>query len=384
MSERNIEIQWSDFGLLPAQVEAMKKFNREKEATGMAHNTRWGYLVALRALGKYSRKPFKKMTKNDLIGYIESIKHHRSASYKIYIKAFFQWVYEMPRHQYPECIAWLQPKAFEKKKLPEEILTVEEIKRMAEAAFNLRDRAVIMVLYESGTRAGELIGLKIKDLEFDEYGGVIIVDGKTGMRRIRLINSVPDLKNWLNHHPFAKDPSVALFPQLRDKCSHMGNHATLDHIVKHTAKRAGITKNVYPHLLRHSRATHLANELTEQQLKVIFGWSGASRQVATYVHLSGADVDKRMLEINGLTKKEEPKDNPLRPRKCPRCKKQNPATARFCIDCAAALDLQTALEVDAKREKMDSVMNELMEDPEVQKLIIKKVVEKGLRDKLLG
>ncbi|MBI5047064.1 hypothetical protein HZC07_05035, partial [Candidatus Micrarchaeota archaeon] len=52
MAERNLEAQWSDNELLPEQVEVMRNFNREKELTGMAHNTRWGYLVALRTLGK--------------------------------------------------------------------------------------------------------------------------------------------------------------------------------------------------------------------------------------------------------------------------------------------------------------------------------------------
>lgn len=384
MAKRRIDIQWEDPNLLPEQIYMMKKFNQEKELTGMAHNTRWGYMVALRALGTFIKKPFDEMDKEDLLSFIDHIKHHKSASYKIYVKAFLQWVHKMPRHQYPECIAWLQPKAYEKKKLPDEILTVDEVKKIAEATYNLRDRAIIMVLYEGGIRAGELIGLRVKDVAFDKYGATIKVDGKTGMRRVRLINSVPDIKNWLNHHPFGKDPNAALFPQFRDKRSPMGNHATLGHIVKKATKRAKIKKNVHTHLFRHSRATHLANQLTEQQLKVIFGWTGASRQVATYVHLSGADVDKRMLEINGLVEKEEPKNNPLKPRDCPRCKKTNPATARFCIECAAALDLQTAIEVDEKRSVADAGMSELMDDPEVQEVVLGRAIKLGLKDRILG
>jgi integrase len=72
----------------------------------------------------------------------------------------------------------------------------------------------------------------------------------------------------------------------------------LDQIVKEYAHRIGITKRVYSYIFRHSRATHLANHLTEQQLKVYLGWAMASKMVAIYVHLSGRDMDNRVLELN--------------------------------------------------------------------------------------
>jgi len=72
---------------------------------------------------------------------------------------------------------------------------------MIEACDNPRDRALVHVLYESGARSGELLNMKIGDVEFDQYGAVIRVCGKTGPRRLRLIESVPDLQLWLSMHP---------------------------------------------------------------------------------------------------------------------------------------------------------------------------------------
>ncbi len=107
-------------------------------------------------------------------------------------------------------VRWLKPeldfsgyvlKLKKNRKLPEEILTEEEIKQIIEAAYSIRDKALISLLYHSGCRIGELLNIKIKDLTFDQYGAVVIVDGKTGMRRIRLIEPVPLLANWISNHP---------------------------------------------------------------------------------------------------------------------------------------------------------------------------------------
>jgi site-specific recombinase XerD len=72
------------------------------------------------------------------------------------------------------------------------------------------------------------------------------------------------------------------------------------------AKMAKIGKNVYPHLFRHSRATHLADKLTEAQMKIYFGWSGRSDVPSVYVHLSGRDVEEAILKLHGVnTRREE-------------------------------------------------------------------------------
>ena len=71
------------------------------------------------------------------------------------------------------------------------MLSEEEIKKMIEACENPRDRALVASLYESGTRISELGNIKVKHVKFDHYGAVLMVDGKTGMRRVRIIFSSP-------------------------------------------------------------------------------------------------------------------------------------------------------------------------------------------------
>ncbi len=81
-----------------------------------------------------------------------------------------------------------------------------------------------------------------------------------------------------------------------------------------------------------------------------------------YVHLSGRDIDSKILQLHGLKQVEKgmmPQD--LAPRIWPRCQTSNPCEAKFCYGCGSALTLQTILEVDRVGQKL----SELLSKPEV-------------------
>jgi len=90
-------------------------------------------------------------------------------------------------------------------------LDVEDVKKLIEAAQHPRDKAFVSVLYESGARIGEIATLRIKHAEFDNNGAKLMVTGKTGMRRVRIIGSVSYLTNWVDHHPNKNDPESPLW-----------------------------------------------------------------------------------------------------------------------------------------------------------------------------
>lgn len=324
-------------------------FDQEKAAQGAAEGTRYMYLFCLVKLAKeFKGRSFKTLLKKDIITFFEKWKDYKSPSLKVSIKAFYKWLHG---GTYPESVSWIKTHGFAKRKLPEDLLTQDEVKKLADSCLNPRDRALILLLYESGARAGELIGINLKDVKFDEYGAVIMLNGKTGMRRVRIIDCVPDLKVWLNNHPRAKDPNAPLFLELRGKFNYLGNHATLANILRAAKRRSGLNKRIYPHLFRHSRATHLAQEFTEQELKIIFGWSGGSDMPSTYVHLSGADLDRKMLQKRGLTfESTNGKREELKPMLCKNCNKENSATGRFCSQCGIAFFIKDAVRADQERK----------------------------------
>ena len=236
------------------------------------------------------------------------------------------------------------------KKLPSDIWTEEEINKLIDSTREPFWKAFISLGYESGARIGELKNLKIRDIEFTNFGMKVKLSGKTGERIVPLVKCVPYISVYLKLHPKRNDPNAWLW--IRTNGRRIG-YQGIRYQLRELAKRAGIKKKIYPHLLRHSRATELANHLTESQLKQYFGWTQDSRMASTYIHLSGRDIDNAVLSIYGLSKKKEEEIQNGLPVKCPRCNFPNEHNAQFCSNCGLALDTKTAIEEQEKEKEIN-------------------------------
>ena len=136
------------------------------------------------------------------------------------------------------------------------------------------------------------------------------------------------------------------------------------------AKRAGIKKKVNPHIFRHSRATDLANLLTEAQMKQYFGWTKDSKMAATYVHLSGRDIDEAILKIHGkLDENEKLAHEQLKTQMCPICRHENAPEADYCLRCRRPLNLRTLLETEEKEKELLRLMTPEMIEQMIQKRV---------------
>jgi integrase len=165
-----------------------------------------------------------------------------------------------------------------------------------------------MMLYESGARIGELLNVELKDLEFDSNGVLVEINGKTGKRRIRLVESAKLLRQWVNEIK-EKHPRTP-YLWFGDDELMPSKYAATTKFLRKTAKLAGLRKKVNPHLFRHSRASELAQKLREPQLRAFMGWTGASDMPQVYIHLSAQDMDKAILDLykTDETKTNEPLD----------------------------------------------------------------------------
>lgn len=143
-----------------------------------------------------------------------------------------------------------------------EVLRVDEIDAMIgaidmEKAEGQRNRAIMETLYGCGLRVSELINLEISKLYFDEQ--FIMVHGKGDKERIVPISpqAIREIKDYL--------PDRALLPVKRgeenilflNRRGHRLTRVMIFYIIKQLAESAGIRKEVSPHTLRHSFATHL-------------------------------------------------------------------------------------------------------------------------------
>ena len=147
------------------------------------------------------------------------------------------------------------------------------------------------MLYESGGRKGEILSTCIKNVTFDENGAVMYFpEGKTGERRVRLVFAASYLREWIAVHPGKDEQDAPLFCAFRVPYPVISKTGLANQL-NALRKKAGIKKRVHPHAFRHARATHLAEHLTEQQLKKYLGWTAGSSMASVYVHLSGKDID---------------------------------------------------------------------------------------------
>ena len=281
---------------------------------------------------------------------------------KVITKAFYKH-YLGEDLYYPKQIAWVKTSKSRKKILPDDILNEEEVLKMIEASGNMRDKAIIAVLYDSGIRVGELLSLKIKSVDLTGEPAHIIVDGKTGMRKIPILFSAPYLSNYLELVKGKKhDEYLWTGIGTWTASNRLVDGSAIRKLLRIVAKKAGIQKRMYPHLFRHSRATYYANRLTEQQLKALFGWTGDSTMVSTYVHMSGRDIDDAVMQTYGKRPRElsVPK---LVEKVCPRCRYANGIDFLHCKRCGAALDMSMTMKGEQVNNALRDSLLEAAKDP---------------------
>ena len=278
--------------------------------------------------------------------------------HKKILKIFFRWV-KLGSRSFREVgnppeLKNVRTKTVADKIVREELVTPEDIVNLLSVCSNLRDKALLHVHYEAGTRPGEILSLKIKHVKQDKYGMIIAVDGKTGARPIRLIESVPSLSKWLSSHPFKDDPESPLWINISK--SNYGSrltHQSATLILYNACKKSQIGKKINLKLFRHSEATRTAMFMTEATLRKRHGWSPTSKMPSKYAHINQKDVEDSILGHYGI-KQEEERINRV-PKICPVCKNQNSYDSNTCDNCSKPLDLEKAisLEEEAQKEKDD-------------------------------
>jgi integrase len=263
----------------------------------------------------------------------------------------------------PDEIRWisLRVRGKDLRVTPEKLLTPEDFEAIVKHTENSRDRALVHVLLEAALRPGELLKMNVGSVEFKEDHCLISVNGKTGIKRIPLVVSFKPLLEWLEGHPLRSDPNAPLWASLASNFK--GSRLSYRHfrlIIKRLAKKAGLKKDVWPYLFRHSTLTALAKVFTEARLEQFAGWTYGSKMSRMYVHFSARDLEDAVLELHGLKK---PETGEVVPKlvECPRCgNKSSPGNVR-CSFCGLVMDRETALKIEEKEREEDGKIVERLE-----------------------
>ncbi len=160
------------------------------------------------------------------------------------------------------------PETGKRQRLPK-ALTVEEITRLIDAgkdpgeAVSLRDYLLLELLYSTGARVSEVVGINLSDISENSVNGesiwVLKLRGKGGKERMVPLGSYA--KSAIDDYLVRTRPS--LLKKLSESALFLNNRGTrlsrvsAWEIVKRAAEKAGLTSRVTPHVFRHSYATHL-------------------------------------------------------------------------------------------------------------------------------
>ncbi len=193
------------------------------------------------------------------------------------------------------------------RKLPD-VLSLEEIDQMI-AAIDLstaegeRNRSIIETLYGCGLRVSELVNLKLSDLFFEE--GFIKVTGKGDKQRFVPISNYTQkyiniyVKHIRNHQKIDPAFSDILYLNRRGK---QLTRVMIFHIIKTLTKKAGIDKNISPHSLRHSFATHLLeNGADLRSIQLLLGHESITT-TEIYLHLDKQKLHETLQKFHPRAK----------------------------------------------------------------------------------
>jgi len=246
------------------------------------------------------------------------------------------------------------PKSSKSKYLPEELINEKEAVTIINSAASIRDKAFLHTLWATGARVGEMGNLKVKNFDYSGKCNEahLMLNGKTGMRKVLIIEPTLDVLAWLEVHPMKNSPD---FKEAFLFCKMDGaplTHAGTEKMIRVAMKRAKIKKRNNPHLWRHSRATHLCGRgLGEMQMRHYFGWAKGSDMPSIYIHLSQVGLDAALKKSLGM---EEEKDLEV---VCRVCAHNNVGTANNCARCGRPLSIEGYIQLDQEKKLIEQDRN---------------------------
>ena len=263
--------------------EFLQKIQIELKISKNSNYTIRNYLRAVQDLLEFTKKSPEQITTDDVKLYMsEKLTEQASSSIIVFLSALrFAFGNILGKDI---TLGIKRPKR--EKRIPA-VLTKEEVQRLIEAIPTKKSKLMAILTYSCGFRVSELINLKINDLNFEEMIGHVR-QGKG--RKDRIFNIPQKLANRLQKH-------VQNQKELNQEYVFSGKKGALtdrnfQKIIRNAAKKAGINKEVHPHTLRHSFATHLLENGTDiRMIQELLGHADLST-TQIYTHVSTEELKK--------------------------------------------------------------------------------------------
>jgi integrase len=207
--------------------------NAMRTEVNLSDNYRKDIIKLLCIFSKFNKnKPFNVVTKTDILTFLNSFRRDEATDqmhswigtyniYRIHLLRFFKWLHfpdiEPGKRPKPEVIQNIPSLRRKEKSIykPTDLWTVEDDLLFLKYCPSKRNKCYHAMAHDTGCRPHELLKLRIKDISFRSAGNrqyaEVFVNGKTGSRHIPLIDSVPYIKDYLDHeHPHPGNPNAIL------------------------------------------------------------------------------------------------------------------------------------------------------------------------------
>lgn len=254
---------------------------RECKRRRLSPQTAKTYLFYINRFLKKTEKPIQHISKKDVRIFLEKMSNKGLSGNSLntcYMALRFLFTQVLDKKM------WINIKYSKtRKKLPT-VLTKQEVCDLIWNIPNHKHKIMIALMYSAGLRVSELINLKVKDLEIQRRFGYVR-NGKGGKDRLFVLSKrlAPIIQQIITNNRL-KDNDYLFLNNRGGKY----NARSIQKIVKNAAKKAGIKKNVHPHTLRHSYATHLIdNKYSVTDIQAMLGHKSPETSLI-YVHSSDA------------------------------------------------------------------------------------------------
>jgi integrase/recombinase XerD len=230
-------------------------FLAAKKIDGLAISTLHNYWLILRKFAANMFKDVDKITDIDIRLYLNEcskrkIKNSTLGSIVTPLKSLFSWLTDQ---EYIPKNPMKNIKQTKPEKRVRKALSDEELERLRCACETPRENAIVEFMYSTGCRVSEVESVNIRDINWQKQSLMVIGKGDKEREVYLTARALLMLQNYLETR---HDNNPALFVCSKGEHARMGVRS-LQEIVKELGERAGLSKKIHPHILRHTLATHL-------------------------------------------------------------------------------------------------------------------------------
>jgi len=258
--------------------EFLKRLETEIKISKLSDYTLRNYLYFNKQLLNHSNKQPEQIEQQDVKNFLADKMSDRASASNILFLSSIRFAYSNILNKDPTT-GIRRPK--KENKIPI-ILTKQEILQLIESTNTLKTKLILQLLYSSGLRVSEIVNLKPVDLDFNENTGWVR-KGKGKKDRIFILSEKLSkrLGKFINKH----QDWQYVFSKIKPLTTR-----NIQKLVQKSAQKADINKEVHPHTLRHSFATHLLDSGVDlRKIQTLLGHASiATTQL--YTHISQEQI----------------------------------------------------------------------------------------------